>query len=209
MRFLYDFEDRIPHINQSSTWSQENSLSLVNLFNRPYWYRIWIIQEVLQAQDLIVVCGNQKVKWQALENLSKMLERLRNRVSTSKSNSYIGDIIKSPAKRIIDHRQRWNSFQPDYSIKRLIEEFYTMESTNTLDMVYALQGLVTNPLYETQPDVTIDYSKSNWMLYREIKQGLLAARTMDSDFDSILRQCLKIPTVLSPSVVSTKLDRIS
>ena len=39
------------------------------LFQRPYWYRLWILQEILMAQRTLVLCGNKSFPWKTLEEL--------------------------------------------------------------------------------------------------------------------------------------------
>jgi hypothetical protein len=45
------------------------------LFRRAYWRRIWIIQEILLAQELIVICGSVQFQWTPLEALSAEISR--------------------------------------------------------------------------------------------------------------------------------------
>jgi hypothetical protein len=60
------------------------------LFQRPYWkrwvsssaflgavqkimdYRVWVIQEVLRARKILVICGTQSVLW---DQLSQFLDK--------------------------------------------------------------------------------------------------------------------------------------
>lgn len=34
-----------------------------DLFRRPYWNRVWIIQEISKARELQALCGNQRISW--------------------------------------------------------------------------------------------------------------------------------------------------
>jgi Heterokaryon incompatibility protein (HET) len=47
-----------------SKWAALNSLCM-----RSYWSRLWIIQEVLLASDLLVQCGPLSIQWEELSNV--------------------------------------------------------------------------------------------------------------------------------------------
>ncbi|KAE9364551.1 HET-domain-containing protein [Stipitochalara longipes BDJ] len=57
---------------------------LLQLCDREYWSRLWIIQEVVLAKDLLFVCGGEwfpkvyHVKWDELSQTLHALERLQN-----------------------------------------------------------------------------------------------------------------------------------
>lgn len=38
-------------------------LSVVSLLHRPYFKRVWVIQEISQARKIIVVCGRKQLDW--------------------------------------------------------------------------------------------------------------------------------------------------
>ena len=40
------------------------------LLLKPYWTRVWIIQELTAASNIIVFCGQHKLLWETLEKLS-------------------------------------------------------------------------------------------------------------------------------------------
>lgn len=52
-------------VPSSQWWTQSHSedqyWSLYYLFNRPYWQRIWVVQEFLLARDTTLLCGNRAV----------------------------------------------------------------------------------------------------------------------------------------------------
>jgi hypothetical protein len=41
--------------------------ALLDPFQRPYWTRLWILQEILLARSLVVCCGNLHVQWSQFE----------------------------------------------------------------------------------------------------------------------------------------------
>lgn len=53
---------------------EEQWQALNSLCSRSYWSRLWIIQEVLLASDLLIQCGSLSFQW---EELSKVFRYLR------------------------------------------------------------------------------------------------------------------------------------
>ncbi|KAI1327451.1 heterokaryon incompatibility protein-domain-containing protein [Xylariaceae sp. FL0255] len=50
----------------------------VALFQRDYWNRLWVVQEVFNARDIMVYCGQAKIQWQAFETASEVFKRVGN-----------------------------------------------------------------------------------------------------------------------------------
>ncbi|KAK0613953.1 heterokaryon incompatibility protein-domain-containing protein [Immersiella caudata] len=47
-------------------YSDETWAAISNLLNRPWFERVWIVQEVLLAKDAAVVCGHDTIEWAKL-----------------------------------------------------------------------------------------------------------------------------------------------
>jgi hypothetical protein len=47
----------------STQLGSKEAKALVALCHRPYWRRVWIIQEILSASKLEIVCGTHRLKW--------------------------------------------------------------------------------------------------------------------------------------------------
>jgi Heterokaryon incompatibility protein (HET) len=51
-------------IGASPPWKTEVFKALYDLFLRPYWHRLWILQEIVMArEDAPVLCGNRCLLW--------------------------------------------------------------------------------------------------------------------------------------------------
>ncbi len=47
------------------TFSIEDSVA--DLFRRPYWKRVWIIQEISKGREVHVLCGLRSIRWGFLQ----------------------------------------------------------------------------------------------------------------------------------------------
>jgi hypothetical protein len=45
------------------------------LFSRDYWQRVWIVQEVVMARSVIILCGKSSIRWSSLSAIQRMLKR--------------------------------------------------------------------------------------------------------------------------------------
>ena len=49
------------HLQDVVSLRREELAALVSLFERPYWKRLWVVQEVLNATEIDVYCGSSKL----------------------------------------------------------------------------------------------------------------------------------------------------
>src|SRR6266536_5409514 len=50
-------------------------LGIIASFNRPFFERIWIVQEVILAKDVMVACGNETFPWKLISNSVSFIPR--------------------------------------------------------------------------------------------------------------------------------------
>lgn len=105
---------------------------LYHLFRRPYWNRIWVVQEVLLARDATILCGDRAVPWSKAESLVSQLDRdhefqKRNPLWTA-----------LPALNIIRARKAFLSSDVMPSLKAMIQHFLFSRSTYPEDKLIGL-----------------------------------------------------------------------
>jgi hypothetical protein len=73
------------HLEEDTSWKRELILGALrkskfdflqaysSIFQRPYWKRTWIIQEIVSAKRLLIQCGSKVVPWKALVAFQKFL----------------------------------------------------------------------------------------------------------------------------------------
>ena len=54
--------------------------ALVSLFERDYWKRLWVVQEIFNARVRVVYCGSSKLPWEVYETAAKALKRHKHQV---------------------------------------------------------------------------------------------------------------------------------
>lgn len=71
-------------------------LSLVALFEREYWDRLWVVQEVFNARSKAVYCGSTKISWDVFEIASHIFFEHKSILDIQQSD----DLIDKKQRRI-------------------------------------------------------------------------------------------------------------
>lgn len=67
MRYIRELDE--PSIDdgcatvESSSIIQENPIAVSNLFKRPWFFRVWVLQEITFAQKATVIYGDYQLNW--------------------------------------------------------------------------------------------------------------------------------------------------
>jgi hypothetical protein len=106
---------------------------LLQLFSRPYWERVWIIQEISKASKVEVMFGRLRVHWNPLLLASRNLKDLPERTRT----------LLSAITNFRAQEQRYGGFSPNSRMSlfdALIMSRYSL-ATDPRDKIYALLGM--------------------------------------------------------------------
>lgn len=135
------------------TWSAfHDHIAVRALFDRPYWSRIWVIQEVLLSKKAIVVLGETTIPLQSL---------LKARLVEPDGSER--EFSKPPWLRL----GRSLPIRDFHGLSNLLTETAACLATDPRDMVFALLGLVQGAHLE---GLAADYSKA----IDEIRIGIAA-----------------------------------
>lgn len=63
-----------------------------------YWSRLWVLQEIVLASNIVVLCGPETCKWEAFEALANLEQKER-----------LPNIFDLPAIRTIERRMAWHN----------------------------------------------------------------------------------------------------
>ena len=81
------------------------------LAQRPYWKRLWIIQELVQARQICILCGQDQFPWEDILLLKQMLERVDSLPDSALVFTDLGEIIKRKFVIPEDLVNRFSGFQ--------------------------------------------------------------------------------------------------
>lgn len=55
---------------EASATIQENQSAVSNLFKRPWFFRVWVLQEITFARKATVICGDYQLSWESFKTFS-------------------------------------------------------------------------------------------------------------------------------------------
>ncbi|PMD32213.1 HET-domain-containing protein, partial [Hyaloscypha variabilis F] len=146
-------------------WTKDEGRALLALCDRAYWRRIWIIQEIIHAEKITVLCGKKSFEWKMLESLYGKLKTLELGSWLLHHDSAAG-ILSSSASVMVWQRAHWRHPEtPKPHLNTLLEVFQDWQCSDIRDKVYGLLGMV-----DEETAVVVDYSKSVVELYEALRE---------------------------------------
>jgi hypothetical protein len=140
--------------------SDAASRGLTNFFSRPWFYRVWIIQEIASAKDAIVICGRDWLSWTEFCDACDEIYDMVAKTSTKNPFMDTGFSGTSPIRRL-GRRRALGAPEADWSLMELLALFHSYHATDAHDKVYALLGLAKEirANYDmTRPRILPDYN---------------------------------------------------
>jgi ankyrin repeat protein len=165
------------------------------LFERPYWGRLWIIQEALMAQNILVLCGNKSFTWDRLEFIflppeADMTDAIWEH--PVHINNFALSLIQEKA-----------SFKgANQRLSYILETFADLQCTDTHDKVFGLLSLV-----RSSGVISINYSKTLTAVFWDAIQGIIRDDSfMDieshCDIGRLLRKRMMLEDIIKDTEIS-------
>lgn len=117
--------------------------------NRSYWSRIWIIQEVVLANKLTILCGPRSLESTTIQPWNLEF-----------------DVMVSCMMSVLDLRRE----QKTITLHRLLTSSYDHQASEPKDYVFGLLGLATKQ-DGTIPDYVVDYSQSKEEIFDSVLEA--------------------------------------
>ncbi|KAK3633398.1 hypothetical protein LTR56_015812 [Elasticomyces elasticus] len=121
---------------QAKFWSEASGIAVIRLSQRAYWTRLWVLQELILAQRIILLCGQRQVDWSAFLNLMTAMSRMPQSRNNERNTDYQA-IVRSPAMSLIEQSMR----PLDYTLWELMFANRTLKCSEPRDRVFALLGV--------------------------------------------------------------------
>jgi hypothetical protein len=124
----------------------EHGEKCVSLMERPYWSRLWIIQEVCFASELEAHCGSESTSWKMLCHFWED--------AVNGETAIRGTCLTPNLVHILDLKYR-----VDISLFQLLYVSRVVECSDPRDKIYGLIGLMDSKKQRPVPHDTFNYSK--------------------------------------------------
>ena len=149
--------------------------ALHDLFTRPWFWRVWAVQEVVLSRAATFLCGERMVTWEAVCQPMQLL-RQSDLARLAQLPAAVAVRLASGVSQLgamLDIKSN-NDLETTHIKRRLSFIFYETMSflaSNPRDKVYGILGLSPTSL---EGSVDVDYSKSVQDVYLEATAGCLA-----------------------------------
>jgi hypothetical protein len=145
----------------------EIAMALIELLNKPYWGRVWVIQEFVLAKSVEIWCGEFRADASKFEHIWREDQPLPGVFISQqiyKSSAWL--LFKyrrefkhtKKYKRDVLGRRNSRTLKATFRLRDLIQTFSFSESTEMYDRVYGFLGIASTGRGEK---ITPDYSKTS------------------------------------------------
>lgn len=155
-RDAFEAISRIPNVQHESPYRP-----VLRLFYSAYWSRVWVYQEVVLAECVTIVCGSDRINWNALQTALKNWSRLDEpEIAEQYTFFNVWHILQRRFKREVpmlvrrESRSIGSMDMRDVELFSLVERVRHMNSTDPRDKIYALLGVART----TPPSLIVDYA---------------------------------------------------
>lgn len=148
-----------------------------SLFRRAWWDRVWVVQEVTLAKDVLVVCGDADIPFHFLNLAHCALYELR--LLSAAFNGALDEAVSrvSPQWQTCDPRvleaATLGHNQDAAPLKSRVLTITGLKATDPRDHVLGLLGMASDT---EELNIHADYSKSCQVTYTDLARGFLEAQ---------------------------------
>ena len=157
----------LPHF-PSFAWE-----ALARLFERPYFRRTWVVQEIVVASDTIIKCGSFTINWECVEYIARSL--LATGWIRALKKVYGPNCIPNYVQTISNIKASFSELKggPGIQLSLLLNASRRFGATDPRDKAIALVGLADPRSLGSSATTVLDYSKSVENLFTEVTGHLM------------------------------------
>ena len=150
---------------------------------RPWWSRVWVMQEVVWASKIIVVCGDQELFWDMLLRAHLIMKS----GEQSQRSHYAGLLMSVSIRELFLHHVFAVNSLP-ISLEYTLALVRIRNATDPRDKVFAILNIIPLNEWPGEPD----YSKNVVDVFTDVvKHTIHKTKKLE-----ILRSCERIKTIV-------------
>jgi hypothetical protein len=129
-----------PEFDQSNETSVKGIVDSINdLVTRPWFKRVWIVQELIRGSNVFIVCGNRELQWEEFFHAVVVYRELWTPTSEWERRKF--EIGIGPTYALGRTRELLINQRRKFTLLQLLEFFSYTEATKEEDKLFALRGL--------------------------------------------------------------------
>ena len=139
--------------------------SLARFFNKPWWFRMWVVQEVTVAKtDPLLICGEQCVPWDVAIMTLELMSH--DQVNAQEDRRSLTDPLALQSFTLLKSSS-------NRTLAFLLEATCNRKASDVRDRIYALLGLVSDPSQQT---LEPDYNMAENVLFQKAMVSVFRSR---------------------------------
>lgn len=146
------------------------------LLCRPWWSRVWIMQEVILGRKPVILCGGEVVEWEALGKWQEITQQ-KTKSGTRLNTEPFGlgsvqerDIFDGFYQTLSNFRHLWETRKWGVSTYDLLYQFRHLGCTDSKDRIFGFLGLTPLSL---DPKFKPDYNLTLNAIYRNFARSAI------------------------------------
>ncbi|KAF2014007.1 HET-domain-containing protein, partial [Aaosphaeria arxii CBS 175.79] len=159
-RLIIEAADASQRAEETTRPGEENAI--IALLRRPWFYRVWVLQEVAMARFTLLLCGDFQM---TAHEFSSGLRQFRHEYDQEKT---IVSTIESVVYLLEWQPRGGNLGSKLLPLSELIDIFHHRQATDIRDKVYALYGMSTD-MMDTR-SLQVNYQKPWSTLFKDLAQ---------------------------------------
>lgn len=190
---------RIPHV------SMEEWTSLAALFQRPYFRRLWIVQENVLSGVIMGYCGPREIPWTAFHTVAQQIYFRQELLGRPTSTAFIAPhrpvaALESEMVYLTQWRERLQkgdeaTIPRELSLENLIFDTWTFNATDPRDKIFGLYGLLREGgTVDWRPDYSQSVGEVFARATKQIIQKAGELRILSAVHDESLRTIMNLPS---------------
>lgn len=147
------------------------------LMRSGWWQRVWVIQEIVVPEQVILMYDSVSAPWEMFANAALSYMQSLALGGTARLASEYSDVMALFSQSILDietMRCRWKTVE-ETTLLTLLRQFGNRKASDDRDKVYALLGLIRNHLPRNQSHILPDYSQDPRSVFRNTTVHIMSS----------------------------------
>ncbi|KAI1109780.1 hypothetical protein F5Y14DRAFT_392608 [Nemania sp. NC0429] len=218
IEYLNNLQDRPGNQLAEDASGQESVCRDIDKFlQKPWFTRVWIIQELVFGAEVQIICGNSEIGWSEFINGIAKCESQLNQKRPGAKDQLLPNLWRATA--LDDTRVHVRSSKKKYKLLRLLEMFFHTQSSMPRDKLFALLNMAYDVVDRGQgalkPAFNPDYDSTEEEILTKyatqfVKDGMVLDLLYRAGSDKACGFCTWIPDLMNqrgdanyPSTIST------
>lgn len=174
-----NFGSSIGWQNRAALLEEEEMGEIREILDRPWFTRVWIMQEAVLAKKILVMCGPESMSWERIGAVTQG-KRTVNRhpkvfgMAVDPRQAFPDDTYQS----ICQFREQMRNRDSEFSLYNMLYNFRHLHCTDPRDRIFGFLGLT--PAAKERLGIPVDYTSPTDKVYTQFARTVIqATRSLD------------------------------